>query len=105
MHIHTVTLSPIELCCPLKVTVKSLPTVFLFIDNMKDLDLPFKQYCKTVRFQKDHRHGWSPFREDGEFVQEIVSIPVHYLTLPSDNKNIMNQIVGELARKTGFYLS
>lgn len=38
-------------------------------------------------------------------MQEVVSIPVHDLTCLSDSKNIMDQIVGELARKIGFDLS
>ena len=46
-----------------------------------------------------------PFRHGDKFVQEVVSIPVHNLTLSSDSKNIMDQTVGRLARKTGFDLS
>ena len=45
------------------------------------------------------------FGEGERFVQEVVSVPIHNLTLSSDSKNTMDQIVGELARKTAFDLS
>lgn len=107
MHIHGITSSPVELCCPLKVTIKSLPIVTLFIGNIIwriwSCLLNYTVILSDSRKTTDTLG--SPCREGDKFVQTVVGIPLHNSALSSDSKNVVDQIVGEVARKTVFDLS
>jgi len=72
---------------------------------LKDLELPLNYNVRLSDSRKTTDMLGPLFGEGERFVQEVVSVPIHNLTLSSDSKNTMDQIVGELARKTAFDLS